>query len=185
MVASFDEAIKVVLKHEGGFVDDPSDRGGATNYGISSRFLNIYSLDESLKKEIDFNRDNYIDAEEIKKMSKDTAKEIYKKCWWDKFKYGKLLDQDLATKIFDIAVNIGPYQAHKILQEAINNKINHFPIAVDGIIGNKTRNATNLIDPKILRKEFITLVSDFYKELCNKNVNFRKYLQGWLNRVND
>ncbi len=184
-MAIFDEAIKTVFKHEGGFVNDSSDPGGATNYGISSRFLNLKSIDDSLKKEIDFNKDNYIDADDIKKMSKETAKEIYKKCWWDKFQYGNILDQDLATKIFDIAVNIGPYQAHKILQRAINNTINNYPIEVDGIIGKRTRSASNIIDPQILRKEFITLVTDFYKELCNKNVNFRKYLQGWLNRVND
>jgi len=184
-VAKFEEAIETVLKHEGGFVNNPNDPGGATNFGISARFLNISSLDKSLKKGIDFNRDNYINAHEIKKLPKEAAIVIYKRCWWDKYRYGEIRDQDLATKVFDISVNIGPYQANTLFQESINSNINNYPIKVDGIIGSKTINAANIIDPKKLLIKYKDLTCDFYRALCREDEKLRGFLKGWLNRAND
>ena len=69
MLISFDEIIDITLKHEGGYVHDPKDLGGETNFGIAKRF--------------------YPDVD-IKNLTKEEAKEIYKKDYWDRYKAEKL-----------------------------------------------------------------------------------------------
>ena len=69
MLTTFDEIIEVTLHHEGGYVHDPKDLGGETNYGIAKRF--------------------YPDVD-IKNLTKEGAKEIYKKDYWDKNKVDDL-----------------------------------------------------------------------------------------------
>ena len=63
MLIKFDDIIEVVLEHEGGYVHDPKDLGGETNFGIAKRF--------------------YPDVD-IKNLTKEQAKQIYKKDYWDK-----------------------------------------------------------------------------------------------------
>jgi len=63
MLVNFDEIIEVVLHHEGGYVNDPKDPGGETNFGIAKR--------------------SHPDVD-IKNLTKDGAKEIYKEHYWDK-----------------------------------------------------------------------------------------------------
>ena len=62
MLTTFDEIIEVTLHHEGGYVHDPKDLGGETNYGIAKRF--------------------YPDVD-IKNLTEEGAKEIYKKDYWE------------------------------------------------------------------------------------------------------
>ena len=71
-MSHFDTAIKKVLKHEGGYVDHKNDPGGATKYGISLRFIKQSNTD------LDLDNDGDIDADDIKEMTEDKAKEIYK-----------------------------------------------------------------------------------------------------------
>ena len=99
-MSKFDEIIEGVLEHEGGYVNDPTDLGGETNYGITKRF--------------------YPDVD-IKNLTKEGAKEIYKKDYWDKNKVDDLPD-DLKHIYFDMCVNQGRGSAVRILQRAINGK---------------------------------------------------------------
>ena len=61
-ISKFDEIIEVVLEHEGGYVNDPKDPGGETNFGIAKR--------------------SHPDVD-IKNLTKESAKEIYKEVYWD------------------------------------------------------------------------------------------------------
>ena len=72
MKTTFDEIIDVVLEHEGGYVNDPTDTGGETKYGISKRA--------------------YPD-EDIKELTVERAKELYKKDYWDRFKVESFPDR--------------------------------------------------------------------------------------------
>ena len=81
-MSKFDEIIEGVLKHEGGYVNDPTDLGGETNFGITKRF--------------------YPDVD-IKNLTEEGAKEIYKKDYWDKNKVDDLPD-DLKHIYFDMCV---------------------------------------------------------------------------------
>ena len=71
VLTSFDEIIEITLEHEGGYVHDPKDLGGETNFGIAGRF--------------------YPDVD-IKNLTKEGAKDIYKKDYWDKNKVDDLPD---------------------------------------------------------------------------------------------
>jgi len=161
-MANFDQAIPIILKHEGGYVNDPHDPGGETKYGISKR--SYPQLD-------------------IKSLTEERAKEIYYKDWWDKYRYGGINDQGVATKIFDMAVNMGARQAHKLLQRAANEVMGHKNLAEDGIIGPQTLAVVNSVDSKRLLSALRNHQANFYRELARKNSSLAKFLKGWLNRA--
>ena len=114
MLVKFDEIIEVVLHHEGGYVNDPKDPGGETNFGIAKR--------------------SHPDVD-IKNLTKDGTKEIYNQHYWDKNKVESLPEQ-LRHIYFDMCVNQGRSRAVKILQKAANAK--GAGLKVDGGLGSKT-----------------------------------------------
>ena len=155
MLKTFDEIIEQVLEHEGGFVDDPTDRGGETKYGISKRA--------------------YPD-EDIKALTVERAKELYKRDYWDRFKCGQLPDR-IRHIYFDMCVNMGGGRATKILQEACNSK-NSYKIDVDGGIGKNTIKASANLEDFRLRAYRVM----FYAELVMKKPEQMKFWVGWFRR---
>lgn len=120
--ARFDDAVAVILAHEGGYVDHPSDPGGETNFGISKRA--------------------YPDVD-IKALTRDGAAAIYRRDYWarcrcDEMPYG------VALCVFDAAVNSGRSRAAKWLQSALGT------VDVDGKIGPKTLAAVAAADERTL-----------------------------------
>lgn len=173
----FEEAIVHILKNEGGYVDHKADPGGATNYGVSLRFLKTLGLYG------DFNNDGLINGNDIKSMNVNEAKALYKKFWWDKHKYGHIESPKIATKILDMSINLGSYRAHCIIQHSLNDS--GHDLLVDGIIGWKTIKAINKHkDQNKLLSYIIANLSKYYLELYNndkeKRVNF---IVGWLKRA--
>lgn len=80
MMSNFDLAIQTVLSHEGSFVADPYDIGGATNYGISLRWLqSVGDIDKDSFLEGDLNKDGTVDIKDIKKIDQKQAIEFYRK----------------------------------------------------------------------------------------------------------
>ena len=114
MLTEFDDIIEVVLEHEGGYVNDPDDPGGETNFGVAKR--------------------SHPDVD-IANLTKDGAKEIYKEVYWDKNKV-ESLSADLRHIYFDMCVNQGRGRAVKILQQAANAK--GAGLKVDGGMGPMT-----------------------------------------------
>lgn len=107
MRANFDKHIRTILKNEGGYVNDPDDTGGETNFGISKRAYPKLN---------------------IKKLKLREAIEIYYKDYWVKSNCNEL-PEFIQLIHFDTAVNSGRNRANKILQKAIGD------IAVDGVLG--------------------------------------------------
>lgn len=175
-MARFDLAIPIILKHEGGFVDNPSDPGGATKFGVSLRFL------VTLQKKIgDLNKDGVIDRKDIVSMTESQAKTIYETQWWDRYGYGNITDQAVATKIFDMAVNMGASQAHKIAQRALTNL--GIKVDVDGQLGPKTVAAINKVAPNALLTQLRIECANFYKRLVAQKPSFKVFERGWLARA--
>jgi len=180
-MSHFNHAIKVVLEHEGGFVNDKDDSGGATNFGVSLRYL--LSAGEIDGKLIgDFNGDGDVNIDDIRSMTEDQAKDIYRNEWWKKYGYEQIFDRDIATKIFDLSVNMGARQAHKLLQRATH--ATNFPTLVDGSFGKNTLRSINANQvPDLLLGSLKSEAACFYRTLIVKKPRFEKYRFGWLKRA--
>ncbi len=179
-MATFEKAIPRILLHEGGYVNNPNDKGGSTNYGITLGLLQ--DLHE------DLNHDGVINVLDVKTMSVEAAKTIYKIQWWDKYGYGSIRDQTIATKVFDFSVNMGSHRAHMLLQRAINTALGT-SLTTDGKLGPTTFSTINSItDPEEQQKvldAYCNTVWSFYTSLADKNPKLKTFLRGWRNRAYD
>ena len=156
MLVNFDEIIEVVLHHEGGYVNDPKDPGGETNFGIAKR--------------------SHPDVD-IKNLTKDGAKEIYKEHYWDKNKVESLPLQ-LRHIYFDMCVNFGRGGAVKVLQQAANSK-NRNKIEVDGGLGPMTLNAIQNISLDRVRAYRVLRFANIVIDKPNQE----KFWMGWFRRA--
>ena len=175
-MSNFYNIIETVLKHEGGFVDHPNDPGGATNHGISLRYLQQRG---DLLGDIDGDGD--IDHNDIRAMTRENAIDIYKIGFWDKYKLEDLHHGSVQEKIFDMVVNMGARQAYKLAQRAAVYLGQN--IVVDGIVGPNTLKAINECEPKYFLQELRYRQAEFYLDLVNNNTKFKPFRDGWLRRA--
>lgn len=176
MASNFDQAVEVILAHEGGLVRNPNDPGGLTNFGISMRFAKN-NLNGS-----HFGRgDGPVNDLDIINMTREEAKKIYFDFWWNKQGYGKIDDQRLATKVFDMSVNMGPVQAHKLVQRAAN--FFNSDVIDDGQFGPRTISSlnSNPIDQMLL--QIISQQKAFYQHIVAASPTKQEFLKGWLKRA--
>lgn len=151
----FEKAIKIVLKHEGGYVNDPADPGGETKYGITKRT---------------YPRLN------IKALTVEQAIDIYYDDWWVKNNYEAIVDYYVACKLFDTAVNVGHSQAVKFLQRACE-------IEADGALGPQTIATVNSLPGQTVVSNYRKQQLAFYQNLVNRRPTLKKFLKGWTARV--
>jgi lysozyme family protein len=190
----FREAVEVVLDHEGGLVDNPNDPGGTTNYGISLRWAMRQHVEagDVVLDLMDIDGDGDIDADDIRQMPRMAAKSAYLKFFWRPNRYGRLVHQHVATKIFDMAVNMGPSQAHKLAQRAVRSATG-IKIADDGVLGRISIQQINQADAAILLAAIRSEQAGFYRALILRNdalrkhgvnvVDFGVFKTGWLRRA--
>ena len=155
MLVKFDEIIEVVLHHEGGYVNDPDDPGGETNFGIAKR--------------------SHPDVD-IANLTKEGAKEIYKEHYWDRNKV-ESLSEDLRHIYFDMCVNQGRGRAVKILQKAANAKGAN--LVVDGGMGPKTIAAMKGVELQRVRAYRVK----YYADLVTRKPDLEKFYFGWFRRA--
>lgn len=176
----FEKIVNHTIKIEGGYVDDPKDPGGATKYGISLRFLAHENL-KCCKRMV-------IDKEFIKNLTIPLTIEIYREAFWNRYKYYDINHPVIAAKIFDMAVNMGSSQAHKLAQRAASSLLRE-PLVDDGILGQKSIAAINYLIEIVAEDKYIKelkkLCLNFYHTLILRKRSDPKYLKGWLKRAND
>jgi len=166
-MCDFIPAVEVILDHEGGFVDNPADPGGATNYGITARVLGDWrGLGRAAT------------PDEVKAMPPEEAVAIYRKRYWQ---YSAIQDQACATKVFDCAVNMGPHQAHILAQQAANAI--GTAIAVDGILGEQSLAAINACDPQEYLNSLCHQQMAFYQNLVDRKPQLAVFRKGWMERA--
>lgn len=170
----FQACIRSILEHEGGLSMDKRDPGGTTNWGISLRYLKSVGLD--------LNGDGKINDEDVVGLPKKGAVEIYRKYWWDKYRYAAFNEIVVVEKVFDLAVNMGGMAAHKLLQIAIN-RLHKQPITVDGILGGQTFGAANSTDGNLLRQQLRECAEHRYIEILTANPAMEWARKGWMNRA--
>lgn len=181
-MAEFAPAVEVLLLHEGGFVDHPDDPGGATNYGVSLRWLLSQFTVEGLNPDtFDFDGDGDVDANDIKLMPREAAIELYRLKWWNEYGYAQIADQAIATRMFSFSVNVGASQAHKFIQRAC--RACEWDLVDDGLLGPRSFGAINTIDPQRLLPALRAEAAGFYRGLVMKEKGFKTFLNGWLRRA--
>ena len=166
----FNDYFKVILEHEGGFVDHPSDPGGKTNYGISLLFLKGLVLAEG-----DIDHDGDIDGDDIKALTIEDSRRLYQKFFWDPLHLEKLINEELKLHIFDHGVNAGTRTAVKLLQRILS-------LQDDGAIGNMTITAANNYTGNII-EEYKKAREKYYLDIIVKNTRLIVFKNGWLNRI--
>ena len=179
MCYSFENVVDFVLKHEGGYV---VDHAGPTNFGITLKTLkNVEDWDGDGWLDGDVDQDGDIDADDVQSMPRTLAIEIYRKQWWQRYRYNRITHIEVAKKIMDMSVNMGPNTAHIIIQTALRacNKT----VEIDGILGPITIQAINSCAPLVLVAAVRCESAGFYRLLVNKKPRFIKYIKGWLNRA--
>lgn len=183
-MSHFDRAIETVLRHEGGFVNDPVDPGGATNFGISIRYLRARGdLTGDGWDDGDLNRDGKVDIIDIKNMTREQAIWLYRTGFWDRHGYENIENYYVAEKAFDMGVNMGTVQAGKLVQRAAN----HFRknLTVDGILGPMSIAAINSIEPRFLLREIRFNHTNFYLTLIERRPELGRFRNGWLRRASE
>jgi lysozyme family protein len=182
----FDLAVARLLKTEGGFVNHPKDPGGATNFGISLRFLLIEGrIDANHDRFADFDldMDGDIDVADIRKLTHKDAEVLYRRCFWDRLGCEGFA-RPLGEMLFDQAVNGGIGAAVKILQRAIN-----FASGVDGAMGAQTRAAVQRVlafpakGMPALVVAYREMAKARYRSLVKGDPILRVFLKGWLARA--
>ena len=176
-MSDFDKAIPIILEHEGGFVNNRHDPGGATNWGISLRRL-LKQHDLSI---YDYDGDGDVDAEDMRLMPEEDAVAFYRVEFWDRYDYDLLAPQEVATKVFDTCVNTGPRQAHKILQRALRSAGHR--VEVDGLLGPQTRAAVIAVSNQQLVLSLRSEQAGFYRVLIVNRPAFIEFISGWNNRA--
>lgn len=168
-MADFDVAIKVVLSDEGGLVENPRDSGGATKFGISLEFYR-----ENIKPTAD--------RFDIENLTINDAEKIYEQYFWKPNRYYMLLSQPIATKVFDLAINIGPKHANELLQKAAAAN-SDMKIDLDGILGIRSLFVINHCNDDLVYKALKTEAAQYYKDLVQDKPTLQPFLEGWLNRA--
>ena len=165
-MADFEQAVKLILKHEGGWVHHEADPGGATNRGIILSLFKQYAKALELEPTV----------EALKNLTEDQAKFIYREHFWDKMRGDEIHSQPVAEIIFDAYVNMGG-RALKLLQIELG-------VGIDGEVGPVTLAAINQAAPVILFEQFKDARTDYYQRLAENKPTMKVFLKGWLNRVN-
>lgn len=155
----FDLAFDLLMINEGGYVNNPHDKGGKTKYGVTQTTLNSWN---KLKKR---------PKREVKDLTLDETKELYHELYWLKFKCDRLPDA-LSIALFDFCVMSKPPRPTKYLQECLS-------VAVDGIIGNQTIGAAWSKPLKPIIQAYMNKRLVYYQTLPD----WKYFGDGWGARV--
>lgn len=150
----FDGAFEKLLKHEGGYSDNKYDSGGKTMFGITEQVARANGYQGQMKD-----------------LPLSVAKGIYKEQYWDAVRADEM-PQKLRYGLFDAAVNSGPSQAVKWLQQALN-------LVPDGVIGIKTLFEAKKSDGN----EVLLKMLGYRLEFMTNLKVWSNFGKGWARRV--
>ncbi|MDO7509105.1 glycosyl hydrolase 108 family protein [Acinetobacter baumannii] len=173
-----EQYLEELIKREGGYVNNPNDRGGATKYGIT----------QAVARENGWNGN-------MKDLPLEFAKSIYKKQYWlePRFDQVNALSPSVAEELLDTGVNCGPNFAKPLLQRALNllnnqGKAGWPDLKVDGVYGSATLGALKTYlskrgkdGEKVLVRVLNIMQGQRYIEICERNPKQEQFFYGWIN----
>ena len=162
MIGNFDTCFDLMLAHEGGYVDHPSDPGGRTNLGVTQRVW-----EEWLGRPVS--------EKEMRALTPAMVKPLYKRKYWDACRADDLV-AGVDYCVFDVAVNSGPGRAIKFLQSCVG-------VTADGGFGPATMAAVTKAqeDPARLIEMYCARRLEFLQSLKT----FETFGKGWSRRVQE
>lgn len=167
-MAKIDNLGQFILSWEGGFANDPADRGGATNKGVTIATWKAQGWDK--------NHDGKIDVADLKLITDDDALYIMKRNFWDRWKADDIKSEPVACLLVDWVWGSGVWGI-KIPQDMLGVK-------ADGIVGPKTLRALGSQDPHQFFERLKTRREQYLRDICKSRPANNKFLKGWLNRLN-
>lgn len=195
-MAEFEIAYAPLKLFEGGYDDDPDDRGGETYAGIARNFFPKWAgwkiIDQIKRSNKTFSAISKAAAKDF--YLQDLVAAWYKSEWFDALGLGQF-PQILANELFEQAVNLGKAGSGRKVQiicNAYNRGQNGKPLftdlVVDGAIGPKTLAALKLILANRATAESLVhalncMQGSHYLELAAKKASQRKYTAGWMKRT--
>lgn len=156
-MADFNQAVAKTLVHEGGYVDNPNDPGGATKYGITQADM---------------------PGVNIRDITTAQATAYYAEHYWKEL-YSQITDQLLAEKIFDMGILFGVGTAVKLLQITLVNKVS---LVTDGVFGPGTLSAVN--QHANLIPAYRTVLINHCMSVVNSKPETSVFVRGWVSRIN-
>ena len=147
MNTNWDACFNHVIKHEGGYVNHPNDPGGRTNLGITQQVLEDWL-------------DRPVTEAEMRALTPEKVKPIYKEFYWDRIK-GDKLPSGVDYCVFDAAVNSGVRRASQWLQISLG-------VTADGVIGPQTLAMTLAVSPDTIIRNY-----------CAQRLKFLEGLSTW------
>jgi len=172
-MANFEKALVGLLRAEGGYVDDPNDRGGATNHGVTQATLAAW-------------RGHPVTKDDVRALTAEEAGQIYRAWWWAPLRLDEVKDQRVAEIIFDHAVNTSapqkPERAVQLAQRCCNFVAAGDALAVDGQMGAQTIAAINRSTPRVLALALTAMRVDYYRQVARPK-NQRAFLYFWIHRT--
>ena len=173
-MGNYSKAYPVGRKNEGGYVNDPDDKGAETYAGVSRKYYpdcGIWPIIDKIKAERDLHIGDLIDDPEIEKILFD----FYRVEKWDKIKGDKIVDDSVATFLYDWSLTSG---------KAVRQLQRELAIEDDGIVGNGTLAAINAAGHGLLYRLY-NARDAYYHYLVNKDPTQQKFLPDWLRRNNE
>ncbi|HUB33421.1 MAG TPA: glycosyl hydrolase 108 family protein [Bryobacteraceae bacterium] len=171
-MADFDLFLPMVLRFEGGFVNDPDDPGGATNKGITLKTFTgcaekLLGIEPTLAN--------------LQSLSDAQAGAIYRSLYWNLVHGDEIASQSLAAIVCDFYVNSGSH-ATRLLQSTLNTLGAN--LVVDGAIGPSSLQALAAANQDEVYQRYKQGRIAYYQGLVQQEPSLGKFLNGWLNRVN-
>ena len=160
MKENFNAALDAVLRHEGGFVNHPSDPGGMTNLGCTKGVWEEWV-------------GHPVTEAAMKALKPADVAPLYRKKYWDKVR-GDELPAGVDYAVFDAAINSGPGRAVKWLQATVG-------AVVDGDFGPATLRAVKAHPAKDLVDDFNSRRLYFLHDLPT----WPTFGKGWARRVSE
>ena len=160
MQGNFEQCFALVIKNEGGYVDNPADPGGATNLGCTKTTWETWV-------------GHPVTKDNIKALMPNNVMPLYKKKYWDTIK-GDNLPMGVDYAVFDFAINSGPSRAVKTLQSVLG-------VAADGQIGPATMDAFETANSR----EIATKVCEARLAFLQSLPTYGTFGKGWSRRVSE